>query len=115
MIGFWATTQPGVEVPPPPSWGVGTLSMSLMVKESIGEGEVFEVYPGIGKRNGSSLLSLVGDVTKNHIVKRGNKAASRDLPTQEKRQFNFFQLKSNTAADSSLHGELLASLWRLGH
>ncbi|KLO14951.1 hypothetical protein SCHPADRAFT_789708, partial [Schizopora paradoxa] len=30
--------------------------------------EVFEVYPGIGKRNGASLASLVGDVGKNHIV-----------------------------------------------
>ena len=38
--------------------------------------EVFEVYPGIGKRNGTSILSLVGDVGKNHIVNR----ASRSLP-----------------------------------
>ncbi|KAF8591408.1 P-loop containing nucleoside triphosphate hydrolase protein [Ramaria rubella] len=32
--------------------------------------EVFEVYPGIGKRSGSNILSLVGDVGKNHIVGR---------------------------------------------
>lgn len=33
--------------------------------------EVFEVYPGIGRRNGASLLSLVGDVSKNHLVGKG--------------------------------------------
>jgi hypothetical protein len=30
--------------------------------------EVFEVYPGIGKRTGGNLMSLVGDVGKNHMV-----------------------------------------------
>lgn len=37
--------------------------------------EVFEVYPGIGKRTGTNLLSLVGDVGKNHTVTREKKAA----------------------------------------
>lgn len=32
--------------------------------------EVFEVYPGIGKRSGGSISSLIGDVGKNHIVGR---------------------------------------------
>ena len=31
--------------------------------------EVFEVYPGIGERNGASLHKLIGDVGKNHLVK----------------------------------------------
>lgn len=35
--------------------------------------EVFEVYPGIGRRNGTSLVSLVGDVGKNHIVNRSSR------------------------------------------
>lgn len=33
--------------------------------------EVFEVYPGIGKRTGGNLMSLVGDVGKNHMVGKG--------------------------------------------
>lgn len=33
--------------------------------------EVFEVYPGIGKRSGASLSQLVGDVGKNHLVGKG--------------------------------------------
>ncbi|KAL1413540.1 hypothetical protein Q8F55_001314 [Vanrija albida] len=30
--------------------------------------DVFEVYPGIGRRTGSNLLALVGDVGRNHMV-----------------------------------------------
>ncbi|EIN10621.1 hypothetical protein PUNSTDRAFT_25719, partial [Punctularia strigosozonata HHB-11173 SS5] len=30
--------------------------------------EVFEVYPGIGKRSGTNLDNLVGEVGKNHLV-----------------------------------------------
>lgn len=33
--------------------------------------EVFEVYPGIGKRSGAHLSQLVGDVGKNHMVAKG--------------------------------------------
>lgn len=36
--------------------------------------EVFEVYPGIGKRSGASLAQLVGDVGKNHMVGKGRPA-----------------------------------------
>jgi len=32
--------------------------------------EVFEVYPGIGKRSGANLDNLVGDVGKNHLVQQ---------------------------------------------
>lgn len=32
--------------------------------------EVFEVYPGIGRRNGASIENLVGDVGKNHLVRK---------------------------------------------
>lgn len=31
--------------------------------------DIFEVYPGIGKRSGANLDDLVGDVGRNHIVK----------------------------------------------
>jgi hypothetical protein len=37
--------------------------------------EVFEVYPGIGKRSGTNLGILVGDVGKNHMVGKGHMAA----------------------------------------
>jgi len=36
--------------------------------------EVFEVYPGIGKRTVANLMSWVGDVGKNHLVVKGGKA-----------------------------------------
>jgi hypothetical protein len=36
--------------------------------------EVFEVYPGIGKRSGAHLTQLVGDVAKNHMVGKGRQA-----------------------------------------
>ena len=32
--------------------------------------EVFEVYPGIGKRNGASIENMIGDVGKNHLVRK---------------------------------------------
>jgi DNA polymerase III delta prime subunit len=32
--------------------------------------EVFEVYPGIGRRNGANLDNLVGDVGKNHLIQQ---------------------------------------------
>ncbi|KIJ56690.1 hypothetical protein M422DRAFT_238305 [Sphaerobolus stellatus SS14] len=32
--------------------------------------EVFEVYPGIGKRSGAGISSLIGDVGKNHLVRK---------------------------------------------
>ncbi|ESK96004.1 aaa family protein [Moniliophthora roreri MCA 2997] len=38
--------------------------------------EVFEVYPGIGRRNAANLDNLVGDVGKNHLVR---KARGKDL------------------------------------
>jgi hypothetical protein len=31
--------------------------------------DVFEVYPGIGKRNGASLENYIGEVGKNHLVR----------------------------------------------
>ena len=34
------------------------------------EWDVFEVYPGIGKRNGVSLESYIGEVGKNHLVRQ---------------------------------------------
>lgn len=46
--------------------------------------EVFEVYPGIGKRNGSSLMSLVGDVGKNHTVGKGPRPGPSVFPHENR-------------------------------
>lgn len=47
--------------------------------------EVFEVYPGIGKRSGASLSQLVGDVGKNHMVGKG-RPAMPPSPAPQKKQ-----------------------------
>ena len=52
--------------------GTGKTAAVYACAEELGW-EVFEVYPGIGKRNGASLENLVGDVGKNHHVKSGVK------------------------------------------
>ncbi|KAG9317291.1 hypothetical protein JVU11DRAFT_1488 [Chiua virens] len=51
--------------------GCGKTAAVYACAEELGW-EVFEVYPGIGKRNGANLDHLVGDVGKNHIVQTGN-------------------------------------------
>lgn len=48
--------------------------------------EVFEVYPGIGKRSGASLSQLVGDVGKNHMVGKGRSAMPPSPAPQKTRQ-----------------------------
>jgi hypothetical protein len=47
--------------------GCGKSAAVYAAAEELGW-EVFEVYPGIGKRTGGALMNLVGDVGKNHIV-----------------------------------------------
>ena len=51
--------------------GTGKTAAIYACAEELGW-EVFEVYPGIGKRSGNCLDSLVGDVCKNHIVGRAS-------------------------------------------
>jgi hypothetical protein len=55
--------------------------------------EVFEVYPGIGKRNAASLDNLVGDVGKNHLVRRSQ--ANRSAQAHTGTAFTKFTLKTN--------------------
>jgi hypothetical protein len=48
--------------------------------------DVFEVYPGIGRRSGANLLALVGEVGKNHMVvdKKGDaKKEEREKETEK--------------------------------
>ncbi|KAJ6599063.1 hypothetical protein DFH09DRAFT_23406 [Mycena vulgaris] len=49
--------------------GCGKTTAVYTCAEELGW-EVFEVYPGIGKRNGASLETLIGEVGKNHLVRR---------------------------------------------
>lgn len=42
--------------------------------------EVFEVYPGIAKRTGGNLMSLVGDVGKNHMVGKAKDVEDQPAP-----------------------------------
>ncbi|KIJ70558.1 hypothetical protein HYDPIDRAFT_78089 [Hydnomerulius pinastri MD-312] len=47
--------------------GCGKTAAVYACAEELGW-EVFEVYPGVGRRNGANLDHLVGDVGKNHII-----------------------------------------------
>ncbi|GJJ07474.1 hypothetical protein Clacol_001676 [Clathrus columnatus] len=47
--------------------GTGKTSAVYICAEELGW-EVFEVYPGIGRRAGLNIVGLIGDVGKNHIV-----------------------------------------------
>lgn len=38
--------------------------------------DVFEVYPGIGKRNALSISAMVGEVSRSHMVAKGGRATS---------------------------------------
>lgn len=66
--------------------------------------EVFEVYPGIGERNGASLNRLVGDVGRNHLV-TSNRPRTPDVANlklvQKTRVANRFAKASRRIADSS--------------
>jgi SpoVK/Ycf46/Vps4 family AAA+-type ATPase len=48
--------------------GTGKTAAVFACAEELGW-EVFEVYPGIGRRNGANVDHLVGEVGKNHLVK----------------------------------------------
>ncbi|RPD78261.1 hypothetical protein L226DRAFT_480967 [Lentinus tigrinus ALCF2SS1-7] len=53
--------------------------------------EVFEVYPGIGERNGSAIQKLIGEVGKNHLVTQTQHQAKADRSTtRAKAKANFF-------------------------
>lgn len=66
--------------------------------------DVFEVYPGIGKRNGASIDNLIGDVGKNHLVR---KATTRQGNVNEisngtlLQGFGFLESAKPNDADSS--------------
>ncbi|RDB22523.1 ATPase family AAA domain-containing protein 5 [Hypsizygus marmoreus] len=49
--------------------GTGKTAAAYACAEELGW-EVFEVYPGIGKRSGAGIENLIGDVGKNHLVRK---------------------------------------------
>ena len=56
--------------------GTGKSAAVYAVAKELGW-EVFEVYPGMGKRTAAGLMSWVGDVGKNHLVVRDGKTEDR--------------------------------------
>ncbi|KAJ7638815.1 hypothetical protein FB45DRAFT_1055047 [Roridomyces roridus] len=50
--------------------GIGKTTAVYSCADELGW-EVFEIYPGIGKRNGASLEALIGEVGKNHLRQAG--------------------------------------------
>ncbi|EGO27518.1 hypothetical protein SERLADRAFT_446751 [Serpula lacrymans var. lacrymans S7.9] len=56
--------------------GCGKTAAVYACAEELGY-EVFEVYPGIGRRNGASLDSLIGDVGKNHLIQKSSNDEGR--------------------------------------
>ncbi|KIY49206.1 hypothetical protein FISHEDRAFT_25929, partial [Fistulina hepatica ATCC 64428] len=48
-------------------FGSGKTAAVYACAEELGW-DVFEVYPGVGRRNGANVENLVGDVGRNHIV-----------------------------------------------
>lgn len=74
--------------------GSGKTSTVYACAEELGW-EVFEVYPGIGRRSGGNVSSLVGEVGKNHIVGRYGTSGTtlkRHLMRVESLQLNRFLL-----------------------
>jgi dephospho-CoA kinase len=100
LTGLSEDERPMAPKPPPRRFGRHLMNTILLTGPS-GSGktasvyacaeelgyEVFEVYPGMGERNGASLNKLVGDVGKNHVV------TMKRRRSPEARQ-NFFQRKA---------------------
>lgn len=53
--------------------GVGKTASVYACAEELGW-DVFEVYPGIGRRNGANVDNLIGEVGKNHLVLQGRQS-----------------------------------------
>jgi hypothetical protein len=62
--------------------------------------EVFEVYPGIGKRNGASIENMIGDVGKNHLVRKTQHRGAGTLrPSKGRDAFAMLLGKGKNPAD----------------
>ncbi|KAF8655270.1 hypothetical protein AX16_003171 [Volvariella volvacea WC 439] len=77
--------------------GCGKTASVFACAEELGW-EVFEVYPGIGRRNGANIDHLVGDVGKNHIMK--NTRSRMNEPSISRMQPNAFTMECDGAVEA---------------
>ncbi|KAH7914351.1 hypothetical protein BJ138DRAFT_1170698 [Hygrophoropsis aurantiaca] len=80
--------------------GCGKTAAVYACAEELGW-NVFEVYPGISRRNSSNLDSLVGDVGKNHIIQTVQHHASRSSEDESNTNSAFAALFRKGAKVSS--------------
>jgi hypothetical protein len=83
-----SSTAHGPETEPSQSQDLGQLHNTILLSGPHGTGktasvyacaeelgwDVFEVYPGIGRRNGTNIDNLVGEVGKNHLVNQNHQS-----------------------------------------
>lgn len=78
--------------------GSGKTSAVYACAEELGW-EIFEVYPGIGKRSGANLDNLVGEVGKNHLVRGTQSRGTETIPPKERNAFADFLKAKKTGKE----------------
>ncbi|KAG8218468.1 hypothetical protein J3R82DRAFT_4099 [Butyriboletus roseoflavus] len=82
--------------------GCGKTAAVYACAEELGW-EIFEVYPGIGKRNGANLNHLVGDVGRNHIVHRRGPTKTSKVEAKERKGLGGYLAKSKGTGYAKRH------------
>lgn len=69
--------------------------------------EVFELYPGMGKRSGRDVVSIVGDLCRNHMVSSGGTGGGAFQKNAAKKEsiFKSTSGRAKSTADSSTQSE----------
>lgn len=83
--------------------GCGKTAAVYACAEELGW-EVFEVYPGIGRRNGANLNHLVGDVGRNHIVQTAHRRAptkAGKIEAKERKGLDGYLAKGKAKMDAA--------------
>jgi hypothetical protein len=78
--------------------GTGKTAAAYACADELGW-EVFEVYPGIGKRNGASIENMIGDVGKNHLVRKTQRGGETVRPSKGSDAFAALLGKDKNPAD----------------
>jgi hypothetical protein len=78
--------------------GTGKTAAAYACADELGW-EVFEVYPGIGKRNGASIENMIGDVGKNHLVRKAQRSGETIRRFKGRDAFSAFLGKDKNLAD----------------
>lgn len=88
--------------------GTGKTAAVFACAEELGW-EVFEVYPGIGRRNGVNVDNLVGEVGKNHLVRNRRsdirRASIGRLPSETEKTGGKIDERASPGGGSSEEGE----------